>query len=594
MSCPPLIERELRVALRKNRPMHHRFVRAVPCVLGTILCLVFARVTPGVGVGNVLHLMLCLVGVYVVLRVPALVAGVFAEERGNQTLGLLMLSGLSAAEVFVSKAFSAAMVAMTELLALFPLLALPFLVGGVSFDLFLATILTLPVLLIFVLAVTLLASVLSDEEGAATVLAAVLGAAVCGLPPAIYYAHIHLFHGAPSTWWLRLSPAYLPWLIGTGAAVRGDIWGNLGLALAWSGLSLAGAAVALKRLWREQEYGGHSAPWIEAWRQLVHGTANYRRTLAARWLDSNPFAWLAARDRQPVFLAWAVFGGITGVWLLCWTIWRTRWAIVPYILFLAILLNASLRWLIFHAAAKGLADVRRDGSLELLLTTRLQPSDIVRGGIEVVSRQFAPVARCILALEAALLIGGLAARPWTPSTLYVYGAIASLMLWWIWPHARGWHRDGDPIPGLVHSLPVQGWRRALFAMWVGLNTGRPVFAVWRSSGNSSWIWFLNLYNVYNFGVGFKMFATFPTGSSGEILWASLGAAFLMISWLCYLADWPKEDATGDRLIREFRDIACEPLPERDDPAFKQWNPRERFSGAPGFPSKPPWYNKRIF
>jgi len=105
---------------------------------------------------------------------------------------------------------------------------------------------------------------------------------------------------------------------------------------------------------------------------------------------------------------------------------------------------------------------------------------------------------------------------------------------------------------------------------------------------------LNLYNVYMFGFQFKMFATFPTGSSGELLWASLGAAVLVISWLCHLAGWSKADATGNRLLREFRDIACEPLPDRNDPTLKKWNPRERLSGAGGFTSEKHWYNKPLW
>src|ERR1043166_7452370 len=139
MACLPLIERELRVALRKQRPAQVRFKVAALSVAGSVLFLLLGALTGDRISGRSLEELLCLVGFYFVLRAPVLTAGVLAEERRNQTLGLLFLSGLGAAEVFASKFLSSALIAFTNLLAIFPMLALPFLIGGVSFDLFLAT-----------------------------------------------------------------------------------------------------------------------------------------------------------------------------------------------------------------------------------------------------------------------------------------------------------------------------------------------------------------------------------------------------------------------------------------------------------------------
>jgi hypothetical protein len=66
-----------------------------------------------------------------------------------------------------------------EFAALFPMLALPFRIGGVSFEVFLATICALPALMLFALAVSLLASFLTQDNGTATVLATVMGAMPC-------------------------------------------------------------------------------------------------------------------------------------------------------------------------------------------------------------------------------------------------------------------------------------------------------------------------------------------------------------------------------------------------------------------------------
>ncbi len=202
MAVLPLIERELRVALRKHQPVRSRLVMASACSGLALLFLLGAAATGSHAVGRDLHRLLCLVGAYTALRMPLLMAGALAEERGNQTLGLLFLSGLGAGEIFASKLFSAAMVAFTGAFAMLPLLALPFLLGGVSFDLYLATIFALPNLLVFVLAVTLLASVLTEDDGTAMVLACVLGAGVAIVPLMIDWGATHF---APATsgasWW---------------------------------------------------------------------------------------------------------------------------------------------------------------------------------------------------------------------------------------------------------------------------------------------------------------------------------------------------------------------------------------------------------
>jgi hypothetical protein len=152
MAVLPIIERELRVALRKKRPVRRRLQVAALAVGGALLFLWMSAVWGNQRAGHNLHQLLCLAAGYLVLQTPRLTAGIFAQERREQTLGLLFLSGLGASEVFASKLFSAALVAFGDLLALFPMLAVPFLIGGVSFELFVATICAWPNFLLFVLA----------------------------------------------------------------------------------------------------------------------------------------------------------------------------------------------------------------------------------------------------------------------------------------------------------------------------------------------------------------------------------------------------------------------------------------------------------
>jgi ABC-type transport system involved in multi-copper enzyme maturation permease subunit len=584
MACLPLIERELRVALRKQQPAQGRLKVAALAVAGSVLFLLFGALTGSHTQGRTLEQILCMAGLYFVLRAPRLTAGVLAEERRNQTLGLLFLSGLSAGEVFVSKFLSAALVAFTNLLALFPMLALPFLIGGVPFDLFLATSCGLPMLMLCALAVSLLASALTREDGAAGVLASVLGVLLCGLTPAIYVAQTYFSPGSkPSAWWLQLSPAYGPWLVWHGLSTgfrlgeRAAFWQNFGLTLLWSALALSGAAFALKRLWREQQAEAPRGGWWTAWHKWMHGNRESRQRLQRAWLEVNPFTWLAARDRQPAALGWLVVGGVVVVWLLCWAAWRSRWPSVPNFFITATVLNSALAWLIRLTAAQILGEPRQDGAYEFLLTTPLPPREIVRGTQQALQWHFRKLAWVILGLNSLMMLGGLQVRPWTPRALVVYYGVWLLLLGWSWDLGHRWSR----------ALPV---------MWASLNCGRPAHAVWRTKGVSGWSWFWIFFNVQHV---LRNFGRFPTGSFGEFVLVGLMLFFAVLSWLHRRVDrqtastpqwepqlkvWFQDDIVSERekrLIREFRNIVREPLPEPSDPRFKKWNPEERFPRSVG-------------
>jgi hypothetical protein len=622
MVCLPLIERELRVALRKQRPARGRFKVAALSVACSMLWLGYAALSGDRSVGLPLELGLCVAGLYFVAQVPMLSAGALAEERRNQTLGLLFLSGLGAVEVFASKFLSSALIAFTNLLAIFPMLAVPFLLGGVSYPLFIAIVCVLPALMLFALAVSLLASALSREDTTAVVLANVIGALLCVLPPAIYLAASHFSPGTkPSLWLLRMSPAYGPYLLwrGGGAGFRAveqaEFWPNLALTLGWSVSALGAAAFALKRVWRERDEEDGTGVWRGRWREFVHGGRESRVRLGRAWLDENPFAWLAGRDRQPAMLCWLLVGGIVVGWLLCWAVWLGEWPGVLNFFVTALLLNTVLAWLTRFAAAQAVGQGRRDGSYELLLTTPLTPGEIAQGTLESLQWRFKGVAAFVLSVDALLMLGGLAGRRWHAGALFVYLSLWLCLLTWAWCLGHRWGR----------MFPV---------MWASLNCGRPAYAVWRatsSSGTGSrwwlWIWIINLYNMRGAG---RVFQSFPTGSRGEIVFASC-FTFIWLIWLVRggfdrrgkvgdyrwdpgVKDWLPVRSTDlrkpdevsrwirsekwrgrspvfrpnvqlergcqSRLVAEFREIAREPLPEPNDPGFKQWNARERFPGRP--------------
>jgi hypothetical protein len=349
----------------------------------------------------------------------------------------------------------------------------------------------------------------------------------------------------------------------------------------------------LKRVWRDQEQKEGASGWRKQWREIVHGDRASRRSLARLFLDENPFVWLAGRDRQPATLGWLVVGGIVLTWLLCWAVWRSEWPSVPNFFLTATLLNVVLGWLARHTAAQEIGQPRRDGAYELLLTTPLAPSDIVFGTLEALRRHFKALANFVLSLNVLMMLGGLAARRWNGGALTVYFCVWFLLMFWTW--------------SLGHR-----WSRVLGVMWASLNCARPAYAVWRTSGmgssgssGSKWFYWIWLWNIYNIRFWNKGFQAFPSGSPVQVVFVVGFTTIFLISWLVrrlsidrgnvqdFLWDsranvWfqmhsslhgnvaEKERISARRLIREFREIVREPLPDPSDPRFKTWNVLERF------------------
>jgi len=230
---------------------------------------------------------------------------------------------------------------------------------------------------------------------------------------------------------------------------------------------------------------------------------------------------------------------------------------VPNFFITATLLNLALRWIIHHTAAAGLGNSRRDGSYEFLLTTPLEPSDIVWGQLDALHEHFRTVSRAVFAIEAAMMLAGLGLRSWNGPALFVYLGIWAALLFWEWH--QSWNQRG-----------------ALLSMWASLNSARPAYAVWRTLGFNSWIWLWILFNLRH---GLKGLQSFPTGSEVEFGLVFLGA-FILIAFV-RLAP-AKSNVLEQRLISEFREIIREPVPTHTTPVSNNGTRVDAFPGAGKF------------
>lgn len=558
MHIPPIVERELRVAMRKVDVRSRRWkISLICCIVSAILLL--AGWAGGENFIRGAHPILFLSAIYFsVISTFALAGAMFVQERQEQTLGFLFLAGMTMPEIFLTKIAGTFLIAITTTLSFIPFMSIPFLAGGVSFDVFWATVWCLPNLVILALALCTFASVLCKEESAAASIAQIIAAVLCLFTPALHW--LGAMSGVKmSDAWLIISPAYGPWLIveNFNSASASQFWWNTLLTLAWSISFFIAAAIILRHTWRIQTTSADNTLWQKIIPRWLTRSEQWKQQRAAL-LDQNPFTWLASHDRHPERLAWTMLAGTAGIWILGWCLIGDAWINVPNFFITATIVNIELTGVVLFAAAKRLGEDRRSGALELLLVTPITPLQIVKGQIEALRHQFRAISLTTAALSLGLALFGLTLRPWNWRALIVYALIWALLIWFA---LRLSHRN------------------SLRATYAALVSGRPGFAVWKcTTGGNIWSWWWVYFNVKNL---FSHVHGFPSGDWFELCIVGLGIILWALSKFFYRHDptmspYSEPNLKNHAIVHDFRRIAQSAIPTPDDKRFKNWRPTSRF------------------
>ena len=317
--------------------------------------------------------------------------------------------------MFLGKLTGGLLIASGDLLALVPFLAIPFLSGGISFPLYAATVVDLPVLLLFTVATGVLASVLWKEDGSALIGGLILGAVVCLTLPFVYNL-VRLMTGLvpfPARW-LCLSPAYGPYLVHahfSGGGLR-MFWLNELVTLVLAGIEVLLAAVLLQYNWKRQVAGAAPGRWEKTWRGWIHGTVPWRRALQDNVLPKYPYQWLAQRDRGPVLVAWTILGAGTLAWVAASLAWPRVGLYTTIVFGLGVSLLWGVQIVTIYAAGRRIGIDRQEGTLELILTTPVSAGEIVEGQIAATRAQFRPVRWTLFGVCVAMMMGGFWMRSW--------------------------------------------------------------------------------------------------------------------------------------------------------------------------------------
>jgi ABC-type transport system involved in multi-copper enzyme maturation permease subunit len=414
MTALPIVVRELAVAARRPSTVGSRVGAAgVALALALIVWIESSLASrPGSGaIGSQLFMALVVVlSAYGLFWGARTSADCLSSEKRDGTLGLLFLTDLRGYDIVLGKLASASLSNAYGILAVFPVLAVSFVLGGVEGGNFLRAILVSASMLLLSLAAGILASALCVRASRSALLALGILAAL-NLGPVLAVSLWESLTGVTSPErYDALSPlsasmAVIRGGFGGSRAMTGWIfWASVWVSLAYSGIMMAGACWITPRSWQEravQKSRGRAAKL--AWR-VSYGTATRAKLWRSRLLDENPYYWLAARERLRTLVVWLallVLVGLSSFFLYGPGTGRGNvmaysmsWMINCFTLFLRV-------WFVVKAA-EHLADDRQTGAVELLLCTPLPPSSILAGQWKALRIQFGGPILALVAIQSAL------------------------------------------------------------------------------------------------------------------------------------------------------------------------------------------------
>jgi len=167
-----------------------------------------------------------------------------------------------------------------------------------------------------------------------------------------------------------------------------EFWWSLAVihGLAWVLLCLA--SVVAPQAWQERPAGRRALRWRGHRQDWSYGTKLERAEYRNRLLDQSAYFWLAARARLGPAYVWAVLGLMACGWT--WGLARSRrdWLDQGTYILTGLFLNVLLKTWFALEAGRQLAEDRRQGTLELLLSTPLTVAEVLRGQLLALRRQF--------------------------------------------------------------------------------------------------------------------------------------------------------------------------------------------------------------
>jgi len=411
MTFLPIVTRELRVASRKRGTYWVRTGAGVVVVaLGVWLFIVMQTEPPRDLAMGLFYVLTGSAVLYSLLSGLRTTADSLSEEKREGTLGLLFLTDLKGYDVVLGKLIASSVNAFYSVVAILPMLAIPLLMGGITAGEFARMSLVALNALFFSLAAGIWVSSLSRSAYRAMLGTAVVVVFFTGLLPAggwfvVAAGKMTVVH--PGFLWPSVGFSYYSALDQVYRVAKEPFWYSMGIvhSLGWALLGMA--SLISPHTWQDRPAGAPRQRWSERWKLWSYGNAAERAGFRRRLLESNPFFWLAARARIKPTLVWGFLALIACGWVWGLAKGRRAWLAQEMYMTTALFLNFTLRCWFAAEATRQLAEDRKSGTLELLLSTPLSVPEILHGQMLALARQFLGPVLVVLAVECLFMIANI-------------------------------------------------------------------------------------------------------------------------------------------------------------------------------------------
>lgn len=396
----PVVERELREASRRRGTYLVRFLSATVAIIIAGWILLFNRDN-----GQISSLSRGIFGSLSIFAfIYCLFAGVrntadcISEEKREGTLGLLFLTDLKSFEILFGKLAATSLNSLYGLVALFPVLALPLLLGGTTFEVYGVMLLVLLNTLFLSLVVGICVSTFVHGERAAMALTIGLMAYICGGWTGTGWLLFEKMLGWHTFFQTETAESVFGWVSPVyGIAKLFDSLNSSGISdKVWSSLcatnilSWCFVLVAQRKLptvWQDKADTVRKLRWRERLRLWSHGDSNQRAEYRLRLLDASPTFWLGSRNRLKPAYVWAVLG-VGAVFWLWGSVTVDGWFDEGNYFITGLILAILFKYWVALEAAHRFNHDRQSGALELLLSTPLEVPEIIHGQLQALKRQF--------------------------------------------------------------------------------------------------------------------------------------------------------------------------------------------------------------
>jgi ABC-type transport system involved in cytochrome c biogenesis permease component len=409
----PVVEREMRVAVRGRAMYRVRFwaPMAMACILGWGLLRLADLQNMSAQGEEILEYLTLAAFLFSALIGMVATSDVVSREKREGTLGLLFLTDLKGYDVVCGKMAANSLNAFYALVATMPVMAIPLLMGGITFAQFVKISLALLVTMFLSLSVGIFISTYSRNERKAMVFTFLtMAAIVCGPVMVTGWCVDQQLIASSDVWMgMMFSPAYgiLQAINPRLGLISDSYWYSVVLQALIATALLARACAHVPQSWEER-------PPKKRWRiRFARRKETSSRTVRGRaWLDSNPILWLTMQSEEASQgRVWLVIFAMLAIFVVGVLKYGLDTGADPNLVFFEMFfVNTPLKIWIAAEAGRLFSESRNNNAMELILSTPLREEEIFRGQWRALKQQFFWPVAVVVTWEAIVSLHNAGSR----------------------------------------------------------------------------------------------------------------------------------------------------------------------------------------